>query len=236
MTIRTLIVDDEPLARQGLAMSLSRESDIEIVGQCGDGLQAISTIRQLSIDLIFLDIEMPGLDGLEVARLARGEKAPLVVFVTAFDQYAVRAFDRAAIDYLVKPVSPVRLGQALDRVRMRLNERRGVVLAPTSAAMTQTDTIGGIDVGIIQWIEAEDYYIKLHTTNGSHLVRESIASLEQRLDAKTFRRVHRSTMVSRYAVDHLDDQGTDSKVVLRDQTVLRVGRTYLASVRDWLQS
>lgn len=236
MTIRTLIVDDEPLARQGLAMSLSRESDIEIVGQCGDGLQAISTIRQTSLDLIFLDIEMPGLDGLEVARLAKGDRAPLVVFVTAYDQYAVRAFDRAAIDYLVKPVSVARLGQALERVRLRLNERRGVVAIPTSQTMSHIDTIGGIDVAIIQWIEAEDYYIKLHTTNGSHLVRESIASLEQRLDAKTFRRVHRSTMVSRHAVDHLEDQGTDSKVILRDQTVLRVGRTYLASVRDWLQT
>jgi two-component system LytT family response regulator len=236
MTIRTLIVDDEPLARQGLAMSLSRESDIEIVGQCGDGLQAIATIRQSSIDLIFLDIEMPGLDGLEVARLAKGEKAPLVVFVTAYDQYAVRAFDRAAVDYLVKPVSAARLGQALERVRLRLGERRGTVTLSMNSTATHGEMIGGIDTALIQWIEAEDYYIKLHTSSGSHLVRESIASLEQRLDAKTFRRVHRSAMVSRQAVDHLDDRGTESRVILRDQTALKVGRTYLAAVRDWLQS
>lgn len=233
--IRTLIVDDEPLARQGLQLALSRERDIEIVGALGDGLLAISFLRTTPVDLLLLDIEMPGLDGLEIARQARGAGAPLIIFVTAFDQYAVRAFDRDAIDYLVKPVAPLRLAQALQRARSRLSNSTSPEL-PVHPGVSGVSELGDIPTSEILWIEAEDYYVRIHTRHRTMLRRDSLSALEQRLNPKEFRRIHRSAIVARQFAERFDESGAEPLLVLKNASTLKVGRTYLAAVRDWLRT
>jgi two-component system LytT family response regulator len=222
--IRALIVDDEPLARRGVRQLLAPHLDIVVIGECRDGREALRALATLAPDLVFLDIQMPGLDGLEVIRRHGVERMPAVIFVTAHDEFAVRAFETQALDYLVKPLSAARFGAAIARVRERLRMHDAVALAgrlrallgteaaraawPTAASRTPagaaaTDRIvvsteAGqllIDPVEIDWIEAEDYYVGIHASGKRYRIRESLAALESRLDPTQFVRVHRSAIV-----------------------------------------
>jgi two-component system, LytTR family, response regulator len=243
---RTLIVDDEPIARRGIRLFLDGQHDIEIVGEARNGKEAVRMLRALSPDLVFLDVQMPELDGFGVLRALAGQPLPLVIFVTAYDSFAVRAFEAHAVDYLVKPVQEARFHEAVGRARERLRSREAVELSrrlsqllanpatlapPPAAAAARRLVIGTagadliLDVGAIDWIEADDYYAAVHAEGRRHLVRESLTSLERRLDALQFIRVHRSAIVNLARVVQVRSSATgDAAVVLADGTEVPLGR------------
>ncbi len=234
--LRTLIVDDEPLAIERLQILCARLPGLELTGTASDGAAALRLAEALNPDLILLDISMPGLDGLAVAR-ALGQRAASVsiVFVTAFDQFAVAAFDVAAIDYLLKPVAADRVERAIARVRAQL-----AAPAASSPASRWTEEfwvphrseVIRIAAAGIDLIEAERDYMRLHVGARSYLIHKTITELEQLLDPAVFVRLHRSTIVPRDRVASLKhDGGGIWDAVLRDGRVLRVGRSYLPAVR-----
>lgn len=247
MKMRTLIVDDEPLAREGVAIALRAADDIEIVGNCADGHSAVRSIRELKPDLVFLDIKMPGLDGFGVIEAVGAEQMPAVVFLTAYEEHALRAFRVNAIDYLLKPIDSGELRDTLDRARRRIAhddllgwaDQLKALLASHAAdgqeAVDPHDRLivrtGGrvyvLDPLEIVWVEAAGDYVTVHTAAKSHLVRNSIRSMEARLAGHGFQRIHRSTLVRLAAVRELvsNDNG-DGAVVLQDGTSLKFSRTY----------
>jgi two-component system LytT family response regulator len=226
MTIRTILVDDEKLAIQGLQIRLEKFDDIEIVDTCRNGREAIRKIKTLKPDLVFLDIQMPGFDGFSVVQGIMEIEPPLFIFVTAYSEHAVRAFEAEAIDYLVKPVEEDRLADAIDRVRKRLSEKRGGAeleklknvlsdVAPDALAnIDETDEpasanryeklinvkdrgqIFRVDVDTIERIDAAGDYMCIYTADNSLILRETMKDLEKRLDPRHFQRVHRSTIVN----------------------------------------
>jgi two-component system LytT family response regulator len=226
MSIRTLLVDDETLAIQGLALRLQPHDDVEIVGRCLNGRDAIRTIRTEKPDLVFLDIQMPGFDGFSVVSALADVEPPLFVFVTAYSDHAIRAFEAQAVDYLMKPVEPERLAQTLDRVRQRLTERRAAeearVLAERLAAVDPDAAAEIVDSGAepsadrfervinvkdqgqifrvevdrIEKIDAAGDYMCLTTADQTLILRETMKDMERRLDPRKFQRVHRSTIVN----------------------------------------
>jgi two-component system LytT family response regulator len=226
MTIRTILVDDEPLAIQGLELRLAEFDDVEIVDKCQNGREAISAIKTHKPDLVFLDIQMPGFDGFSVVQGLMDVEPPLFVFVTAYSDHAVRAFEAQAADYLMKPVDEARLADTLDRVRQRLNERRGAeeveklreVLSEVApeAAENMTDGDGSpasnrfekminikdrgkifrVDVDSIEVVEAAGDYMCIKTGDNTLILRQTMKDLEKRLDPRRFQRVHRSTIVN----------------------------------------
>jgi two-component system, LytTR family, response regulator len=260
--IRVLIVDDERLARDGVRTLLEGESDVAVSGECGDGKSAVAAIKRGGIDVVLLDVQMPGMDGFEVLRAVPESQLPVVVFLTAFDQHALKAFDAQALDYVVKPFSDARFRKAMERARTQVQQRRlgrateslaalvaslrhtpdagrlaYDVAAPKYLARIPVRSIGKVSyvkVDDITWVGAADYYAELHTTDGkTHLVRETMQSLEERLDPGRFSRVHRSAIVN---LEHVSELRTDSAerhfVILRDGTKLPLGR----SRRDALES
>ena len=211
MTLRALVVDDEPLARTALVRLLKRERDIQLVGQCGDGESAVETIRSAQPNIVFLDIQMPEMDGFQVVETIGVEKMPVTVFVTAFDRYAIRAFDANAVDYLLKPFEPERFARALARARDRCLGRQDGESAERLFALLnsrmQSDyaqriavAVGGrivfVAVNEIDWIEAEGNYARLHAARKVYDVRETLQSLMEKLDPREFVRVHRSVIVA----------------------------------------
>jgi len=226
MTIRTILVDDEPLAIQGLQLRLEAHDDVEIVDTCLNGREAIRAIKTHKPDLVFLDIQMPGFDGFSVVQGMMEVEPPLFVFVTAYSDHAIRAFEAQAMDYLMKPVEPDRLADTLVRVRQRLTEKRGQEeaerlmevlneVAPEAAeSMTDTtDTIAAnrfeklinikdrgqifrVDVDSIERIDAAGDYMCIYTGDNTLILRETMKDLEKRLDPRRFQRVHRSTIVN----------------------------------------
>ena len=260
-TVRTVIVDDEPLARQTLAGLLSRDPEIEIVAECGDGRSALETIRREQPDLVFLDIEMPEKGGLEVAAELGEKTPPAIVFVTAYDSHAIRAFDLQAIDYVLKPFSDERFFASLQRAKRRLRDRQIGELASELAALSESLSGGArraapkerphlerlmvrqgdrfivVPIDSVRWIESEDYYARLHTDGGSHLIRKSMASLEAELDSRHFLRIHRRYIVRVEAVTELQRlfRGT-WLAVLKDGSRLRISRSRLRSVEAHLAS
>lgn len=226
MTIRTILVDDEKLAVQGLELRLEPYDDIEIVATCHNGREAIRKIKTLKPDLVFLDIQMPGFDGFSVVQGVMDIDPPLFVFVTAYSEHAIRAFEAEAIDYLMKPVDPDRLADTIDRIRGRLSERRSseeiehlrnVIneFAPEAAEnlppaeeehaasrfeklinVKDRGQIFRVDVDTIERIDAAGDYMCIHTADTSLILRETMKDLEKRLDPRTFQRVHRSTIVN----------------------------------------
>lgn len=215
MKLKTLIVDDEPLAREWLRSLLEADSEIDVIGECRNGRDAILALRAQKVDLVFLDIRMPGKGGFEVLR-ELGPELPLVVFVTAFEEYAVRAFDACAVDYLVKAIQPARLHAAVAKVKQRFNAQDAVssqnkleaILRALEANQQSSNRYvqrflsHGSDGDIvisshdITWIEAADYYVRLHVGDKTHMIRESIKNLELRLDPQQFIRLHRSALVN----------------------------------------
>jgi two-component system, LytTR family, response regulator len=216
--IRVVIVDDEPIARRGIRNLLAAHEDVEIVGEARNGREAVGTLESLAPDLVFLDVQMPELDGFAVLRQVDPRRLPDVIFVTAHDTFAVRAFDEHAVDYLVKPVQEQRFRDALARARERLRSREAGRPQRLLISTNGVDLI--VDAADIIWIEAVDYYASVHTIGRHHLIRQSLASLEERLDGERFVRVHRSAIVNLAQVREV----RDTDVLLRDGTRLPLSR------------
>ena len=231
--IQVLIVDDEPLARSNLAVLLRRDPQIELVQECGSGAEALEQIRRLRPELVFLDVQMPECDGFDVLELLGADVPPAIVFVTAYDQYAIRAFEAGALDYLLKPFDNARFARALARAKERIALGRGQPRKLERLAIKSVGQVIFVKIHEIDWIEAADYYACLHTATGAHLLRRSMADLELELDPTAFCRIHRSTIVNLGRVRSLK-LGADgeSVVVLTDGTSLRLSRRY----RNQLQS
>ena len=239
--IRTLIVDDEPLAREGLRVRLSRESDVDIVGEAIDGDSAIEAIHALTPDLVFLDVQMPGLGGFDVLERVSGTHLPVVIFVTAYDQYALKAFDVHALDYLLKPIDDERFDVAVARARRRITERTAAgrqlaaVLAEVRDRRILIKDRGKVIIvneADVDWIEAEGDYVRVHTGGRGHLLRETMAAMAERLDPARFARIHRSTIVNVSRIRELKPHpNREYTVVLQDGTRLKLSRGY----RDALQ-
>jgi two-component system response regulator AlgR len=235
-TIRTLIVDDEPLAVERLQILCARIADLTLVGTATEGAGALRLIESLAPDLVLLDIQMPGMDGMAVAQALTGRAPrPAVIFVTAFDQFAVAAFDVAAMDYLLKPVEAERLERAIARIRARIGEA-----APpaTSSQWTREfwvphrSGIVRIAARDIDLVEAERDYMRLHVGPRSFLLHETITGLERQLDPDEFVRLHRSTLVRRDKIAGFRHNGAGAwEAQLQDGRWLRVGRTYLTNAR-----
>ena len=233
--LKVVIVDDEPLAREGLRTLLSGDRDIEVVAECADGQAAVEAIRRTKPDIVFLDVQMPDVDGFDVLRALAGETLPAVVFVTAYDKYALRAFDVHAVDYLLKPFHDERFAEALARAKARrgedMSERIARLLDERKPKIMRVLVKTGgrvlfIRADEIDWIEAADYYVKLHVAGKVHMLRESMAALEARLDPEVFFRVHRSAIVNLERVRELQPFSRREHVlVLRDGTRLRLTRS-----------
>ena len=222
--IRVLIADDEPLARRGLEQLLARHPDCEIVARCRNGPETVRALNAGGVDVALLDIEMPGLNGFDVLQLI--ETRPIIVFVTAYDEYAVRAFEERSLDYLLKPASQQRFDEMMRRVRAQLSRVPTLLKIPTAKGMLL------LDASEVDWIEAADYCAIVHARSQRHLVRESLKSLEQRLDGRRFIRVHRGALVR---VDFVRELRSNS-LILRDGTEVPVGRRRRKLVYDRLQA
>lgn len=239
----TLIVDDEPLAREGLRMLLSEDPDVAAIHQAKDGREAVSAIRKTRPDLVFLDVQMPEMDGLSVVREIGAERMPAVVFVTAHDQFAIRAFEINAVDYLLKPVTRERFAQALARAKARLQATPGeeasrqilslleTIAAPHRAVKRLAVRSAGktvfVDVGDVDWIEGAENYVKLHVGRAAHLVHVAMGTLEKSLEPDAFLRIHRSIIVNVGRIQELEPALHGEYVVTLENGVrLRSGRTY----------
>ena len=244
MSLRTLIVDDEPLARERVRMMLGMHDDVAVIGEVGDGQQAIDAIRQERPDLVFLDVQMPSVDGFGVLRALEGEIMPHVVFITAYDQYALRAFEVHALDYVLKPFNAERFSQALQRARTAISKRddldgsvdkdrlRSLVASLTAEqrekqriVVKSSGRVFFVKVDDIDWIEAEGNYVRLHMGTQSHLLRETMKGMESVLDTAQFIRIHRSTIVNADRIRELQPLfHGEYAVILRDGTRLVASR------------
>ena len=219
--IRVLIADDEPLARRGLEQLLANHADCEIVATCRNGPETVRALNSGRVDVALLDIQMPGLNGFDVLGLV-GHR-PLVVFITAYDEFAVRAFEERALDYLLKPVQQRRFDEMMQRVRAQLQRRTGTILTVPTATGNVL-----LDASEVDWIEAADYCAVIYSRGIRYLVRESLKSLEERLDPAQFIRVHRGAIVCAGQVREVRRES----VVLRDGTEVPVSRRRREDVSD----
>jgi len=248
--VRVLIVDDEALARRRLRALLASEPRVEVVGEADSGTTAVRLLREQEVDLVFLDIQMPGLDGFGVVRAIEAAAMPLVVFVTAYDEYAVSAFDVSAVDYVLKPVIESRFRTAIARAIERLEQPRGDVTAAVMAALDRLSptsqpkripirTENGVTfvpVADLDWAEVDGNVIRLHVGRETHVIRETMAEFEQRVPANTFLRIHRSRLVNVERVCEVQPwfKG-DFLLILQDGTRLVSGRTYRERVKQLLR-
>ena len=249
--IRTLVVDDEPLARERLTSLLSAEQDIEVVGQCRDGEEAVTAIVDHSPDLVFLDVQMPAMNGFEVIDAVGPERMPLVIFVTAYDQHALRAFQVRALDYVLKPFDRERFQEALQRARAHIQRdetgdigRRLLALVKDLRRdQPKTDRLvvksGGrlffLRADEIDWIEASGNYVRLHVGTTSHLLRETMNAIEGRLDPEKFFRIHRSRIVNMERIQEMQPWlNGEYAVVLRTGTRLTLSRGYREKLQERL--
>ena len=244
-SLRTLVVDDEPLARDTIRRLLERHPDIGLVDECGDGAEAARCIRAAPPDILFLDVQMPEVDGFEVLRRAAPAEVPAVIFVTAHDTHALRAFDAAALDFLLKPFDDERFDRTVERARARVREHRVHDLARRIAASLDAapaaepeprylDRLavrrdGGVlfvPLADVDWIEAADYCVRVHTGGRFHLLREPLRDLETRLDPNQFVRVHRSAIVNLARIKAMQPHfHGDGVLVMQDGARLRVSRS-----------
>jgi two-component system LytT family response regulator len=243
---RVVIADDEPPARQTLRLLMAREKDFEIVAECTHGEETIAAVAEHRPDVLFLDVRMPGMDGFDVLRRLPPDALPAVVFVTAYDHYAPQAFERHAIEYLLKPFTDERFADVVEHLRARLRERTfaalaarmPAALAETAARRPRRQLVvrdGGRTLVIphddIVWIEAEDYYAAIHVQGRRILARESLRTLAQTLDPLTFARIHRSAIVNTTWIKAMEPLASgDQRLVLADGTALRVSRTHRAAL------
>ncbi len=259
--VRVLIVDDEPPARRKIARLLEGDPGVAVVGEAGDGRSAVDAIRSLRPEVVFLDIQMPEIDGFGVLEALAPEELPEIVFVTAYDQYAIQAFEVAALDYLLKPFDAPRLREALDRAKARVRNTREA--APGAAGeqghdaelaerirslLAQLDHAAGassrilvkdrdrarfVSVDEIRWIRGAGNYVEIHAARGTHLLRETLDGIQQRLDPRRFLRVHRSYVVN---IDHVREieplSHGDHLLVLTDGSEVRLSRRYRSELPD----
>jgi two-component system, LytTR family, response regulator len=241
--MRVLIVDDEPMACRGVSARLAKIPDIEIVGECGDGATAVGRIIDLAPDLVFLDVQMPGMDGFDVLRALPWERVPGVIFLTAHEHHAIGAFDVHAVDYVLKPIDDGRFAQAVERARRRHQAARLLALLDHSderyAARFTVRTGTRIHVVLvedIEWIGSTGDYAELHTRARTHLLRETMGSLEQRLDPNEFLRIHRSRIVRAACIRELRSiENREYIVTLTDGSQHRSSRTYAGRLERWLR-
>jgi two-component system, LytTR family, response regulator len=242
--MRVIIVDDEELARGLMREFLRKHADVEIVGECANGFDAVKAIAELNPDLVFLDIQMPKLDGFEVVELA-GSK-PRYVFVTAYDQYALKAFEVHALDYLLKPFSPERLDQALAHVRATVGAQPAVQQAASEAAVRNGPLerilirdgarVHVIAADKVEMIEAQDDYVEIRSEGKGYLKSQRLSELEGQLDPGRFVRIHRSYIVNIERVARIEQATKDSyQAVLKDGTIVPVSRTGYQKVRSLIQ-
>ena len=243
--IRAVIADDEPLARRGIRQLLTPYPDVEVIAEARNGRETVRALRELQPDLLFLDVQMPDLDGFGVLREVGAKNMPAVIFVTAFDEFAVRAFETHALDYLVKPLQEERFAQALEHMRAHMRSMKAVSLTRQLSALLEarekdrarqrivvSTTTGDlvIEADEIDWIEADDYYAAIHAGKNTHLIRESLASLEQRLDVEQFVRAHRSAIVKIDRVRELRSDAGETSLILRNGVRIPVSRRRRARV------
>ena len=248
--IRTLIVDDESLARERIREMLEGDPEIEIVGDCANGKEAIQAISKLKPDLIFLDVEMPGIDGFQVLQSLEAAEMPVVIFVTAYDQYAVRAFDTYALDYLLKPFDRERFERSVRRAKTQLLKISDSMNERILSALEQIKTrpvhlerlvikmnghVFFIKVSEIDWLEAEGNYVRLHSGKESYLLRDTISALEAQLDPKQFLRVHRSAIVNIDRIQELQPWfHGEYRIILREGVQLTLSRSYREKLHELL--
>jgi len=241
--IRTLVVDDEPLARERLTTLLSRHRNIQIVGECVNGRKAIAAVRKDKPDLVFLDVQMPEVSGFDVVEAIGAEEMPAVVFVTAYDKYALKAFEVHALDYLLKPFDRERFEKALERARSyiegrennELSRRLRGLLAEQRIVIRAGGRISFVKTDEIEWVEAAGNYVRIHSRREEHLLRERLSEIEARLDASRFVRIHRSTIVNLDCIKELAPifHG-DLQITLRNGTRLTLSRTYRSKLEKLL--
>jgi two-component system LytT family response regulator len=255
MNIRVLVVDDEPLARVGITTRLGAYSDMLVVGECGTGEEALTAIPQASPDLIFVDVEMPGISGLDLLRALPKEQARCIVFLTAHEEYALDAFNVEALDYLLKPIDDERFAACIERARRMLALHRqeanferlyGLLTYPDKAdsrdvikrfPVRRGNEFSFVQAGDVDWIEGLGDYAGLHVGDRTHLVREPLTSLEARLDPALFVRIHRSTIVQIERIARVDPSSNrDAVLTLSDGKTLRVSRTYRSRLDELLHS
>jgi len=252
VTIRALVVDDEPLARERIRTLLEDEPDIELVGECRDGAEAVRAIDEESPDLVFLDVQMPEVDGFEVLEVVGPGRAPVVVFVTAYDEYAIRAFDVHALDYLLKPFDRERFQEAIARARALVRGQVDVDREKLAALLDEVreerrylerivvKTAGRVvflAVDEIDWIGGAGNYVELHAGGRKHLVRDTLKAMESKLDPDTFVRVHRSHIVNMDRVKAMEPWFHGEYVlILEDGTELQSSRTYSDRLRKMLDN
>ena len=249
--IRTLIVDDEPLARDCVRLALGHQPGIELLGECGDGSSAVAAIRRTDPDLVFLDVQMPGLDGFGVVEQVGPQRMPPVVFVTAYDTHALRAFSLHAVDYLLKPFDDRRFAETLAHVRRQLRQareselarrlvallgeirsRRAPAISPTHGPATRIlvrrdERLEFLPVESVDWVEAAGNYVRVHAGSRSELVRTTLSGLLEQLDPAVFVRIHRSVLVNLTRVRAIHPwYGGDYMATLADGQELRVSRNY----------
>lgn len=231
--IRTLIVDDEPLARSNLAVLLRLDPDIEIVSECSSGAEALTQIRNTKPDLLFLDVQMPECDGFDVLELLGRDLPAAVVFVTAYDQYALRAFEAGALDYLLKPFDNARFERALRRAKEKIAHDGNLPRKLDCFVIKSAGRIEFVKISEVDWIEAADYYACLHVASRTHLLRRSMSELDRELIPAVFCRIHRSAIVNLDRVRGLKvGEDGEYEVVLENGTRLPLSRRY----RKQLQS
>jgi two-component system LytT family response regulator len=247
---RVVIVDDEPPARYTLSVLLTRAPEFELVAECSHGDEAITAVERHKPDVLLLDVQMPGLDGFEVLRQIGPAAVPAVVFVTAFDRYALKAFETHALDYLLKPFSDERFAAVMARVSSRLHERsqaaagrrltallasKHPATGPQQLIVRDSGKTIVIPYDDIVWIEAEDYYVRVHSVGRRALVRIALKTLAERLDPGRFVRVHRRAIVNLSRVRAVEPLASgDQRLLLSDGTALRVSRTFRAALEQRL--
>jgi two-component system LytT family response regulator len=255
--LKALIVDDEPLARRSIRLLLKEDAEIELVGECGSGAEALKIIHKQPLDLLFLDIQMPEMSGFDVLERIDAEKIPAIIFVTAFDQYAIRAFEVHALDYLLKPFDDARFEKALRQAKTQIEQReinqlskrlvrlledrdgqpnKARAVGFISRLMIKTASrVFFLKVDEIDWIEAADYYVKLHVGRKSHLLRETMSEMEAKLAPEQFIRIHRSAIVN---LDRVKEMHThfngEYLVILQDGTELKLSRSRREQLQQML--
>ena len=235
MSMRAIVVDDEPLARSSLRVLLSRDPAVELVAECGSGEEAVASIRALRPDLVFLDIQMPEVDGFDVIERLGACVPPAVVFVTAFDQHALRAFDAGALDYVLKPFTDARLNLALARAKAQIAQARaarGAADVPARVAVRSGRGIQFVALADVAWVESADYCVDLHVADRTHTLRRTMASIEAELEPAGFCRVHRTAIVNLAHVRALE-AGVDgeAEVVLHSGRRLPTSRRHRAALQ-----